>query len=254
MLLDLIPVLFAQEETSSAAGDAIFDIVKVVIAALKFGVGIWGIYCIAWMWQHLGRRGFKRKTEEREFVDQTSAALDRGAFDEAEQLASSPKVWLKAIPMLSRFAIQNRHLSHAKLQHLLAIRMDSDVMAGVAESIATVNTCIKTAPMLGLFGTVVGMIQAFGKIATQTSPDASKLSDGIALALWATAGGLFVAVTLLLLINPVIIRKRRIEDATIGGIQQIVTHLDYGLSRTGGANGHAGGGPAGAAAALPGRR
>lgn len=247
MLLNMIPVLFAQEDASTA-GDAIFDVVKVVIAVLKFGVGIWGLYCIAWMWQHLGRRSFKRRAEEREFVDQSSAALDRGAFDEAEQLASNPKVWLKAVPMLSRFAIQNRHLSHAKLQHLLAIRMDSDVMAGVAESVATVNTCIKTAPMLGLFGTVVGMIQAFGKIATQTSPDASKLSGGIALALWATAGGLFVAVTLLLLINFVIVRKRRVEDATIGGIQQIVTHLDYGMTRTGGSNGHAGGGRADAVA------
>jgi biopolymer transport protein ExbB len=252
-MLNLFPLLFAQDEASATAGDMIFEIAKYTIAALKFGVGIWGLYCIAWMWQHLGRRAFSRRAEEREFVDQTSAALDRGAFEEAEQLASAPKVWLKGIPMLSRFAIQNRHLSHAKLQHLLAIRMDSDVMAGVAESVATVNTCIKTAPMLGLFGTVVGMIQAFGKIATQTSPDASKLSGGIALALWATAGGLFVAVTLLLLINFVIVRKRRVEDATIGGIQQIVTHLDYALSRTGGSNGHAGGGR-GDGGVLSGRR
>ena len=36
---------------------------------VKFGVGIWGLYCIAWMWQHLGRRSFKRRAEEREFVD-----------------------------------------------------------------------------------------------------------------------------------------------------------------------------------------
>jgi biopolymer transport protein ExbB/TolQ len=192
------------------------------------------------MWMHLGRRSFKRKAEEREFVDQACALLDRGAFDEVEQMASAPKVWLKAIPMLTRFAVQNRHLSHAKLQHLLAIRMDSDAMAGVAESVATVNTCIKTAPMLGLFGTVVGMIQAFGKIAQQTSPDASKLSGGIALALYATAGGLFVAVSLLLLINPIIVRKRRVEDATIAGIQQIVTHLDYAVTRNASANGQAG--------------
>ena len=240
-MLNLIPLLFAQEDASSAAGDAIFDIVKIVIATLKFGVGIWGLYCIAWMWQHLGRRSFTRRSEEREFVDQASAALDRGAYDEVEQMASAPKVWLKAVPMLTRFAVQNRHLSHAKLQHLLAIRMDSDVMSGVAESVASVNTCIKAAPMLGLFGTVVGMIQAFGKIATQTSPDASKLSGGIALALWATAGGLFVAVTLLLLINFVIVRKRRVEDSTIAGIQQIATHLDYSMTKAS-SNGQAAGG------------
>lgn len=51
------------------------------------------------------------------------------------------------------------------------------------------------APMLGLFGTVYGMMNAFGKIAeSEGGPDASQLAGGILLALFSTFAGLFVAI------------------------------------------------------------
>ena len=82
-MLQLIPLLFAQAEDASTAGDAIFDIVKVVIAVLKFGVGIWGLYCIAWMWQHLGRRSFSRRAGLGGFL-RLHGAGERDQRDECE--------------------------------------------------------------------------------------------------------------------------------------------------------------------------
>jgi biopolymer transport protein ExbB/TolQ len=208
----------------------LFQYAGYTIFAVKAGVGVLGIYCIVWMLQLLKRRSFGKKSQDREFTDQVCQYLDQGAFDAAHQLSSSPKNWFRAVPMLARYAIENRTMSNSKLQQLVAIRMDSEVMAGMEDSIATVNTCIKTAPMLGLFGTVVGMIGAFGKISGNASPDATKLGGDIALALNATAGGLFVAITLLLLVNFVIVRRRKVEDATVAGIQQILLHLDASVA------------------------
>jgi biopolymer transport protein ExbB/TolQ len=230
-----LPILFAAGDGSSNATDQIFLFLKLGIAALKFLVGGVGVYCFVWMVQQLGRRSFANRKQERQFADEICNLVDQGRYDEAEQQASTPKNFNKATPMMARYALQNRQLSHSKLQHLLAIRLESEVMAGMEESVQTLNTCIKTAPMLGLFGTVVGMIGAFGKIAGQTSPDASKLGGDIALALNATAAGLFIAVTCLLLLNFAMIRKRRVEDATIASAQQIVTHLDASLSAANGA-------------------
>lgn len=52
-----------------------------------------------------------------------------------------------------------------------------------------------TAPMLGLLGTVQGMVQAFGVIARSTvSPKPSELAQGITLALVTTLEGLIVAI------------------------------------------------------------
>jgi len=51
------------------------------------------------------------------------------------------------------------------------------------------------APMIGLFGTVVGMIESFNVIASSvTSPPAYKLAEGIATALFTTEVGLAIAI------------------------------------------------------------
>lgn len=50
------------------------------------------------------------------------------------------------------------------------------------------------APLIGLFGTVIGIIQAFHSLAVSGSAGPSVISSGIAEALITTAGGLVVAV------------------------------------------------------------
>ena len=56
------------------------------------------------------------------------------------------------------------------------------------------NTIATIAPMLGLLGTVIGMIKAFGNIATVGMGKASLLADNISEALLTTAGGLIIAI------------------------------------------------------------
>ena len=55
------------------------------------------------------------------------------------------------------------------------------------------NIFATLAPMIGLLGTVWGMIEAFDKLAT-TSGDAKQLAGGIKIAMVTTAGGLLVGI------------------------------------------------------------
>ena len=55
------------------------------------------------------------------------------------------------------------------------------------------NVCAQIAPMLGLFGTVVGMIEAFSQLAAGKA-EPSDLASGIGVAMITTAGGLMVAI------------------------------------------------------------
>jgi biopolymer transport protein ExbB len=55
------------------------------------------------------------------------------------------------------------------------------------------NVCAQIAPMLGLFGTVVGMIEAFNQLAAGKA-EPSDLAGGIGVAMTTTAGGLLVAI------------------------------------------------------------
>jgi len=80
----------------------------------------------------------------------------------------------------------------------------SAMEAAAAEALATeetplstlvnyLNVCAQIAPMLGLFGTVVGMIEAFDLLAVGKA-EPQDLASGIGVAMITTAGGLIVAI------------------------------------------------------------
>ncbi len=58
-----------------------------------------------------------------------------------------------------------------------------------------------TTPLIGLLGTVTGMIKAFQAVSLHGTGDASVLASGISQALLTTAGGLFVAIPSIILYN-----------------------------------------------------
>ena len=61
------------------------------------------------------------------------------------------------------------------------------------------GTVVTIAPLLGLLGTVVGMIRVFNIIAIQGVGDAGALAGGIREALYTTAVGLSIAIPLSLI-------------------------------------------------------
>ncbi len=58
----------------------------------------------------------------------------------------------------------------------------------------TLGTIAAAAPLLGLFGTVVGMIEIFGSQGGNGSTNPAELAHGISTALYNTAAGLLVAI------------------------------------------------------------
>jgi biopolymer transport protein ExbB len=63
----------------------------------------------------------------------------------------------------------------------------------------TLGTIAAVTPLLGLLGTVVGMIRVFAEIMTQGTGNASALAGGISEALITTAAGLCVAIPALVM-------------------------------------------------------
>lgn len=61
-------------------------------------------------------------------------------------------------------------------------------------NLVVLSTIASVSVLIGLFGTVVGMIRSFQALATAGTPNAAELSAGISEALINTAGGLFGAI------------------------------------------------------------
>ena len=62
------------------------------------------------------------------------------------------------------------------------------------QKIGWLSVISNVAPMMGLLGTVMGMVGAFRVIATSKNPDPSELANGISMALLTTLVGLIVAI------------------------------------------------------------
>lgn len=69
------------------------------------------------------------------------------------------------------------------------------------EGLSTMGAWISVAPLLGLLGTVIGMIATFKMITLFGVGDPSLMSEGISLALLTTQAGLMVAFPGLLMLN-----------------------------------------------------
>ena len=80
---------------------------------------------------------------------------------------------------------------------------------------------ISISPMLGLLGTVTGMIRAFTNISKYGAGDAAIVADGIAEALLTTAAGLMIAIPVIVVYNYLNRRLEKMENE----IDDVVTNI-----------------------------
>ena len=138
------------------------------------------------------------RMQSRVFVQAVSGALRDGKLDEAIRIAERNKkshiakvvaTGLQEFQTASEIPGQEIDASQRALERAMAI-----VHAELKRGLSGLATIGATAPFVGLFGTVVGIINAFKGISAEKATGLTAVAGGIAEALVATAIGLFVAV------------------------------------------------------------
>jgi biopolymer transport protein ExbB len=105
------------------------------------------------------------------------------------------------------YALSNKDLSLSNA----FIRASNQEMTRFNQGLATLDTVITAAPLLGLLGTVTGMMRTFGALGGgDIGAAAGQITGGVAEALIATCCGLFIAVTCLFPYNYL---NARVEEA-----------------------------------------
>jgi biopolymer transport protein ExbB len=143
----------------------------------------------------------KSRRNRRELRD-VFARVERGDAEGAIRLGRGSRDYVARVMTA---ALQERNSSFTNA--LLAA--SAEELKRFNRGLPLLDTVITLSPLLGLLGTVVGMIHSFGLIAGELDAPAA-ITGGIAEALIATAFGLGIAITALLPFNYL---NTKLEDA-----------------------------------------
>jgi biopolymer transport protein ExbB len=101
-------------------------------------------------------------------------------------------------------------------------------MGKLERGLIWISLCISLGPMLGFFGTVIGMVQSFDAIEAAGDISPQVVASGMKVALITTVGGLIVGMVLQVLYNYLVSTidglVNSMEDASISLVDIIVKH------------------------------
>ncbi len=176
------------------------------------------------------------RTQSRQFAPAVAGALREGKLDEAIKVADRYKKShlakvvvaglqeFKAHQVSSEIPGEVIEASRRALERATAI-VHAETKRGVS-ALATIGS---TAPFVGLFGTVVGIINAFKGISTEKSTGLGAVAGGISEALVTTAIGLFVAIPAVWMYNYFSTRLEAFDVEMGNSASELV---DYFLKRS----------------------
>lgn len=187
-----------------------------VVLLLAMSVLVFGILIERW-------RAFRRATSrsrEDLLADLAPALGSRDTGKALEILANDTS-------LMAGVAAAGFHARQAKRPAGSAMEREAkSSLVALESNLAVLGTIGGIAPFVGLFGTVLGIIRAFRDLALADAGGAAVVSQGIAEALVATAAGLFVAISAVVIFNSFQSALDRLARETELVISEISEHLD----------------------------
>ena len=199
--------------------DTIFWLVGITIYIILGLVALWGAYCVTMVITRVRQKQFVSEEQQTQFLEALEEPLSRGDYDTANEVCEGDR---RATCQLAQLGLLNRKLGFTKVKKLVADRFQRDVLQDLEYRLSWVYTVIKAAPMIGLLGTVIGMMGAFANLAGAENVDPSVLANDIMFALITTACGLAIAIPLVLATAYINVQIRKMEDLVSYGLNQFL--------------------------------
>ncbi len=200
--------------------DNIFAYLGYAIYFVMALIALWGAFCVVMVAARVRQKQFANEDQQRLFLEAIEEPLAQGDYSGAFEICDGDR---RATCQLAELAINNRKLGFNKVKQLIADRFQRDVLQDLEYRLSWVYTVIKAAPMIGLLGTVLGMMAAFAKLAIpNANVEVAKLAQDIQFALITTALGLTIAIPLVLATAYINVQIKKMEDLVSYGVNQFL--------------------------------
>ena len=124
-------------------------------------------------------------------LEEIKKYVKEGLYDKALQLCSNGKTVLERVFKVS---IEKRGYGKSEVEKVMQEKIDIE-LTGIIQANSYLSSIAVISPMLGLLGTVTGMIRAFNVIAFEAGlGKPALLAKGVSEALITTAAGLIIAI------------------------------------------------------------
>lgn len=140
---------------------------------------------------------WNRRADPKEFHRQLTEKVRAGGAKEAVWLCAANQHPSGAV---SAAVLHSAHLPADAIDEKLQIALSEQRLA-LERNLGVIGTMGNTAPLIGLLGTVWGIMRAFHDMAQTGSAGPSVVAAGVAEALFTTAAGLMVAVPAVIVYN-----------------------------------------------------
>lgn len=205
---------------------------KIVLAILAIlSLMSWAVMLAKWLeFRRMARRSaeFLKEFERCTRLDQAHALAKRQPSSPYTRVVDRAVTFLQEIRPLALDGGEVRTRLNAAQIEALHLVLDAeftterDRLGTYVPSLAVIGSA---SPLLGLFGTVLGVIQAFTGIAVKGSGNLSAVAPGVAEALTATAAALAVAVPAVFAYNVFAARLNRFDGQLDGFGAELIALL-----------------------------
>lgn len=141
----------------------------------------------AWFWWG------ERRSRQVQLVHRVLHLTERGLFDEAVEAARGTR------DAIARTIVNGLAHHHFSLEEALEVAAQEELKR-MKRYMGILDTIITVAPLLGIFGTVTGILVAFGALEGRI-PDPKIVASGIAQAVITTVAGLGIAIPTVIAYN-----------------------------------------------------
>ena len=170
-----------------SANGVLFSIVFLSMSFAGVGLIVWRLIA-----------NISAKTNVDKYVEQIEAQLASGGGQSVVDLCERQAIETKqVIPKLFHAAFSEGARGKVAARDAMADCIETEIMPSLHGLLPYMLLLAKISPMVGLLGTVSGMINAFDTIASATKVDPGELASDIGMALFTTAEGLIIAIPLI---------------------------------------------------------
>jgi biopolymer transport protein ExbB len=160
----------------------------------------------------------ERSRRNRAAVNDVLGKVERGELDSAQQTAEGSA---DCVAQVLGYALGHRQSGLTQA----VLHASGEALEKYNRGLTVLDTIITLAPLLGLLGTVAGMIRTFGLLGGAELDAPSAVTGGIAEALLATAFGLGIAITALIPFNFLNARLEQARREMESAANQLELHL-----------------------------